>query len=50
MWLTSPRAILGRVQLLVVVTVGVIPRALPVETMTEIASWDYWRTMLAMKG
>jgi hypothetical protein len=36
------------IPLLVVVTVGLILRALPVGTVTEIASWDYWRTMLSM--
>jgi ABC-type branched-subunit amino acid transport system substrate-binding protein len=36
------------IPLLVIVTVGLILRALPVETVTEIASWDYWRTVLGM--
>ncbi|HKJ60708.1 MAG TPA: amino acid ABC transporter substrate-binding protein, partial [Hyphomicrobiales bacterium] len=38
------------IPLLVVVTVGLILRALPVETVTEIVSWDHWRTMLGMGG
>jgi len=38
------------IPLLVVFTVGIILHALPVETVSEIASWDYWRTMLSMGG
>lgn len=36
------------IPILVIVTVSLILRALPVESITEIASWDYWRTMLGM--
>ena len=38
------------IPVIVAVTIGLIMRALPVETVTDIASWDYWRTMLGMKG
>lgn len=38
------------IPLLVVVAAGLILRALPVGTVTEIASWDNWRTMLGMGG
>jgi hypothetical protein len=36
------------IPLLVVITAGLILRALPIESVAEIASWDYWRTMLGM--
>lgn len=38
------------IPLLVAITVGLILQALPVETVSEIASWDYWRKMLGMAG
>ncbi len=38
------------IPLIVAVTIGLILRALPVETVTEIASWEYWRTMLGITG
>lgn len=38
------------IPLLVLVAGGLILRALPVETVTEMASWDYWRAMLDMGG
>jgi hypothetical protein len=36
------------IPLLVVITAGLILRALPVETVAEIASWEYWRALLGM--
>jgi hypothetical protein len=38
------------IPLLVVVTVGMLLRALPVETVSEIASWENWRTILGLGG
>jgi hypothetical protein len=38
------------IPLLVVVTVAMLLRALPVETVTEIVSWDNWRTILGLGG
>jgi len=38
------------IPLLVAVSVGLILQAMPGETMSEVASWDYWRTLLGMAG
>ncbi len=36
------------IPLIVIITVGSILRALPIETVTEIASWEFWSTMLGI--
>ncbi len=36
------------IPIMVIVTVGLILRAMPVETVTEMASLDYWRTIIGL--
>jgi hypothetical protein len=36
------------IPVLVVVSVGLILDALPVETVREFASWEYWRTLIGI--
>jgi len=38
------------IPILVAVSVGLILRAMPVETVSEVASWDYWRTLIGVQG
>ncbi len=38
------------IPLLVAVSVGLILRAMPVETVSEVASWEYWRTLIGVPG